>query len=108
MHQVLRRLPGSSLTEFPSLGVVWFVARVVSILCQCLLLHWQEGRACRFHLSAVMTNEAQKELKNVFLLSSFQIYCALVNALSLLFPVALQSFLFEGVHRSVDLIHSRV
>lgn len=63
VHQVLRRLPGSSLTEFPSSGVVWFVARVVSILCQCLLLHWQEGRACRFHLSAVVTNEAQKELK---------------------------------------------
>lgn len=53
---------GFSLTDFPSLSVVCFVARVACILYLFLLLYGQEGNAYSFHSSAVQTNEAQREM----------------------------------------------
>lgn len=61
MHQLVDRLV-EFFPDFPSLQVVWFVARVACVLYLFLQRYWQEGRACRFHSSAVVANKARKVL----------------------------------------------
>lgn len=59
-----------ALIAFPSLAVVCFVARVVCILSLFLLLYGQEGNACSFHSTAVLTNDLSEKWFSSFKFSN--------------------------------------
>lgn len=108
MHQLVNRLVGF----FPN----WFPIFTSCLVCCRSCLHivfisptvLARRRACRFHSSAVVRNEARKGLIRKMGVFSFffQIYCALFNVFSLFFALPPWSFLFECVHVYLQISNS--